>query len=127
MNIFRKFNNRKDYQEWVFQLFVNLEKWSESLWNEEDYPKLSPFFKWEREVFRKDVRGEMSEEVKAAYHHWKLCDGEYGKQRAEWRGAFRGLMENGIPAFLEFFGFKEIENDETVSEHFVKMVNDSLR
>ena len=99
--------NKEEYWKLVWP-FIN---WSQnpeqSLWREEDRPKLEPFFKVQNR------EGNWPQEIKDSFDFYLKCHEEYGKNNAEMRDSVSRLAACDI---LNAFGYNHDYQEEDYTE-----------
>lgn len=97
----------KSPQDLLF-LFEEMVSWienpSKSLWKEEDYPKLKPYFDFSVLSGR-----EMNKEEVEAFKFWVKCHEEYGERNSEIRNNLRHFSEHDL---ADAMGIDVIEPSE---------------
>jgi len=103
MEIKQLFVDADSYQRWV-QSLLDVSP-NDSLWREEDVPKLEPFFCYQA---RRSPRGKMNDEESASFEHYRKCYAEYGHKAAELRDSLRQFSFEDI---IDIFGFELTDPD----------------
>ena len=113
------FKNKEEHWAWVFNNYINLfgfvnedGDWQEtSIWEQEDLPKLKPFFDWDKDRQRlqklKDAYN-MPPEVVESYEFYKTKS-EAATAKRERKDIANEIGQN---ALVEYFGFKPYGNDD---------------
>lgn len=106
MNIHQKFNSLEEYNSFMMELLGWVRDPYKSLWKEEDYPKLEPYFNWQRET---KGLGQFPDEIKSSFDFYVKCHEEYGERNADIRDSVKGFDEWRL---CDIFAFDLPDNDE---------------
>lgn len=74
------------------------------LWNEEDLPKLQPFFDYSDLPLY--TRGRMSDEVAESFEFYKKCEADYASARVEMRDSLQKFTRFDIAEALDVISLK---------------------
>lgn len=107
------FNSKEEHWAWVWKNYISLYgkineegHWEEaSIWEEEDLPKLQPFFEWNDE--RKGAPGSMPPEVRESFDFYMTKHLAAGEKK--YRKDVCGEVEQD--RLLEILGFMPIEEE----------------
>lgn len=105
MYIKQLINNKEEYWEFVRPFIEWANNPNKSLWREEDYPKLKPFFDVQNIV---NVHQEWTDEVKESFDFYQKCSAEYADKNKELRDS---VSKATVEDILEAFGY-EIPDEE---------------
>ena len=109
MYIKQLIKDKEHYWEFVWPFINWANNPNRSLWREEDYPKLKPFFDMQNR------NEEWPQEVKESFDFYQKCREEYGEKNTELRDAVSKFSAESI---LEAFGYKIPEyNDDNEEEY----------
>jgi hypothetical protein len=105
MYIKQLIKDKGQYWNFVWQFVEWATNPDRSLWRDEDYPKLQPFFAAQQ----RGTSIQWTEEVQKSFDFYDKCRKEYGDDNATIRDAMRQFSPDDV---LEGFGFEINMDDE---------------